>query len=70
MADGMTIKSNTQAVRRRFEKRINKLDKNTGNSVRMAAKFGKTLMFRLAPRDKGATAKAIVFAKGKAPRYA
>ena len=66
----VNIKSNADFIARHMKKRLAKMEKGLGNSVKTTAQFGKELMFRLAPFDTGATARAIQWTAGNTGKHA
>lgn len=65
MATQVFIKSNAAFVAAKLQKRIEKMKADGQTETAQAATFGKELMFRLAPKDTGATARAISYRQGK-----
>jgi hypothetical protein len=65
LATQVFIKSNADFVARRLQKRLEQMKSDGQTETSRAAQYGKELMFRLAPKDTGKTARAISYRQGK-----
>lgn len=66
----ITIKTNASTVAKNLNKKILKLQKSGGKTVKEVAEFGKSYAQKIAPAETGATIRAIKWTKGKTPSTA
>jgi len=70
MARRVIITDNADKVAYNMAKRYGRMKSKGAESVRFSAEFMKKLMWSIAPKDTGATVRAVKWTKGKTPSSA